>query len=172
MRQSRFTVSAIAAAVIITVFLYEPVSGLLYRLREPFYKFPIALDGNKAVIRCDNHGSGEFGAKRRNGRAHAGIDIAARIGAPVYAAKSGIVFTGNISHGYGKYIMIAHPDGFQTMYGHLSGWNVITSQRVKKGDVIGFVGKTGNAKSRAIQPHLHFEIRKRGEPIDPAGLLK
>ncbi len=172
MKQNYFTIAAVIAAVIVTIILYEPAALFVYKLREPFFKFPIALDKNKAVIRCDARGSGEFGAKRRNGRTHSGIDIVSAVGTPVYAAKSGIAFTGNIPHGYGKYIMMAHPDGFQTIYGHLSGWNVITAQCVRRGSLIGFVGKSGNAMAKSIQPHLHFEIRRRGEPVDPAGLLR
>ena len=74
--------------------------------------------------------------------------------------------------GYGKYIMIYHPDGFQTMYGHLSDYRVATGKNIRQGDVIGLTGKTGNAAYKAIQPHLHFEIRKDGEPQDPRRLMR
>jgi murein DD-endopeptidase MepM/ murein hydrolase activator NlpD len=94
------------------------------------------------------------------------------VGTPVYASRSGVALTGNIPQGYGRYVMIIHPDGLQSMYGHLSDWNVVSGQKVRRGDLIGYVGKTGNAARKAIEPHLHFEIRRRGEPIDPKGLLK
>jgi murein DD-endopeptidase MepM/ murein hydrolase activator NlpD len=96
----------------------------------------------------------------------------APIGTPVYASKSGMAFRGMVPTGYGKYIMIYHPDGSQTFYGHLSEWTVVSTQRVAQGEIVGFTGNTGNAKNRAIQPHLHFEIRKGGEPVDPQDIIR
>ena len=156
----------------ITVLLHDPVSLAIYKIREPYFAYPIRTEANRIIIRNDARGDGDFGAKRRNGRSHSGIDIKAPIGTPVCAAKSGIAFCGNVSTGYGKYVMIYHPDGTQTIYGHLSGWNIISTQKVRKGDIIGFVGKTGNASYKHIEPHLHFEIRKGGSPIDPLPLMR
>ncbi len=172
MDNKRRLLLTVIATVIVTIFLYEPVSLFVYKIREPYFRLPIRPESKKVLIRNDAYGDGAFGAKRRGGRKHLGIDIRAPIGEPVYASKSGMAFRGNVPHGYGKYVMIAHPDGTETMYGHLSDWNVISGDKVGRGDVIGFVGKTGNANVKAIEPHLHFEIRRRGEPIDPAGLLK
>ena len=157
----------------VTAFLYAPASILLYRIREPYFKRPIISGSSGIIVRHDSHGDGEYGSKRRNGRIHSGIDMVAPVGTPVYAAKSGIAFTGEVPTGYGKYIMIYHPDGFQTYYGHLSEWAINPVQYVNRGDLIGYVGKTGNAASKSIEPHLHFEIRKDGtEPQDPKELMK
>ena len=161
-----------ASTVSVTVFLYNPVSTLLYRVREPFFLRPVISSSSQIIVRNDAHGSGEFGTKRRNGRSHSGIDMLAPIGTPVYAAKSGIAFRGEVPTGYGKYIMIYHPDGYQTYYGHLSEWVALSTKHVRRGELIGYVGKTGNAASLSMQPHLHFEIRKDGEPQDPRGLMK
>ena len=68
--------------------------------------------------------------------------------------------------------MIYHPDGCLTYYGHLSEWAAPAAKHVRKGELIGYVGKTGNAASKSMQPHLHFEIRKSGEPQDPRRLMK
>ncbi|MCX5712922.1 MAG: hypothetical protein NTY47_07700, partial [Candidatus Omnitrophica bacterium] len=100
----------VAATVSVTIFLYDPVSALLYRIKEPFFLRPIISGSSQIIVRNDAHGSGEFGTKRRNGRSHSGIDILAPIGTLVYAAKSGIAFRGEVPTGYGKYIMIYHPD--------------------------------------------------------------
>jgi murein DD-endopeptidase MepM/ murein hydrolase activator NlpD len=142
-------------------------------MTEPAFKCPIAINSSEGVvIRNDAWGDGEFGSKRSNGRTHAGIDIQAPVGTPVMASKSGLAFRLNVPTGYGKYVLIYHPDGGITLYGHLSDWNIDSGARVRRGDVIGFVGKTGNAKSKLIEPHLHFEIRKDNVPQDPRKLMK
>ena len=167
------TLIAIPVTAIITAMAYEPVSIAIYKIAEPHFACPLNTDPKCIAIRSDALGGGEFGAKRRNGHPHAGIDIQAPVNTPVYASKSGIAFCGNVPTGYGKYVMIYHPDGFVTMYSHLSNWTVRSTQRVRKGQLIGFVGKTGNSASKYIQPHLHFEIRKDGtEPQDPKALMK
>ncbi len=162
----------LTVAVSVTVFLYKPASILIYKVREPYFLRPVISGSSQIIVRNDAHGSGDFGAKRRNGRTHSGIDMLAPVGTPVYAAKSGIAFRGEVPTGYGKYIMIYQPDGYQTYYGHLSDWVAKSTEHVRRGELIGYVGKTGNAASLSMQPHLHFEIRKDGEPQDPHGLMK
>lgn len=164
--------AALVLVVSITVILHEPVAILLYKIREPYFKRPIISGSPQIIVRNDAHGDGEFGTKRRNGRSHSGIDMLAPVGTPVYAAKSGIAFRGEVPTGYGKYIMIYHPDGYQTYYGHLSNWAVNSTRHVHQGDLIGYVGKTGNAASKSMQPHLHFEIRFDGEPKDPRKYMR
>ena len=171
MKLRLFVILAVLS-VAATAILYQPVSVAFFKLSEPYFACPIRSDLNKLTIRNDPIGEGDYGTKRRNGRAHSGIDIVAPIGTPVYASKSGLAFFGNVPTGYGKYVMIYHPDGTQTFYGHLSDWNGKAARRVRKGDLIGFVGKTGNAANKLIQPHLHFEIRKDGNPQDPRGLVR
>ena len=158
--------------VLATVLLYQPVSVIYFKITEPYFRSPLDISVDKLTIRNDSHGDGEYGAKRRNGRSHAGVDIFAPIGAPVYAARSGLAFFGNVPTGYGKYVMIYHPDGYQSIYGHLLNWNGKAAKKVRRGELIGFVGKTGNAANKLIQPHLHFEIRKDGEPQEPLKLMR
>ena len=104
---------------------------------------------------------------------HAGIDIAGSgiYGAAVVASDHGIVSTVIYSSvGYGNYIIIDHGGGFMSLYGHLSSIFVTKGEEVKQGDAIGAVGSTGNSTG----PHLHFEIRLKGDKLDPineAGLL-
>ena len=102
----------------------------------------------------------------RWGRMHNGIDIAGGddYGQPFYAAASGTVtWSGNDGGGYGNYVMIDHGNGYMTVYGHASALACSTGDYVNQGDVIGYVGDTGNATG----PHLHFEIRLNGEYMNP-----
>lgn len=171
----RYFIVALAAAgatLVAAIFLYKPASLLIYNIREPFFMRPIHTESSKMIVRNDSHGDGEFGSKRRNGRSHSGIDILAAVGTPVYASKSGMAFRAEVPTGYGKYVMIYHPGGYQTYYGHLSDWAIKPVQHVRRGDLIGYVGKTGNASSKSMQPHLHFEIRKEGEAQDPRRLMR
>ena len=134
--------------------------------REPAFAWPVSGPGCY-TLRHDIYGAGEFGSHRSGGRSHNGIDLAAPVGTPVAAAKSGVVRYGMKHNGMGKYLEVHHPDGCVTLYGHLSQILVGNGQFVALGQRIGLVGKTGNARPRAIQPHLHFELRLRGVPVDP-----
>ena len=166
LRRSLF-VASISLSIILTCVLYKPVSLIYYKIKEPYFSCPIRTDSGKIEIRNDAYGDGEFGAKRKNGRTHAGIDIRAPVGTPVYASKSGMAFRIYVPTGYGRYVMIYHPDGYQTIYAHLSEWKIPPATKIRMGQIIGLVGKTGNASNKRIDPHLHFEIRKDGQALDP-----
>ena len=94
---------------------------------------------------------------------HPGIDVGADYGTPVYAAGAGYVEQAEWYYGYGNFIRIDHDYGYETCYGHLSSMNVRPGQYVKKGQFIGRVGSTGYSTG----PHLHFELRKDGEQVNP-----
>lgn len=97
-------------------------------------------------------------------RFHYGMDFSARKGTPIYATGNGVVKRAdNRSSGYGKHIRIDHGFGYISLYAHLSKYNVRRGQRVKRGDVIGYVGNTG----RSVGPHLHYEIFKDKKKINP-----
>ncbi len=99
---------------------------------------------------------------------HLGIDLAADMGANIYAADGGVVvYAGSNSFGYGNMVMIDHGTGFQTLYAHLSQIFVSCGNNVTKGQVIGAAGATGNASG----PHLHFEVRTATAVIDPWDVL-
>lgn len=104
----------------------------------------------------------------RWGRLHGGLDISdgGVYGQPIYASASGTVtFSGGDNSGYGNYVIIDHGSGYTTLYGHCSSLVAVTGQYVNQGDLIGYVGSTGNSTG----PHLHFEIRLNGEKMDPLG---
>ncbi len=97
-------------------------------------------------------------------RFHYGMDFSARKGTPIYATGNGVVKRAdNRSSGYGKHIRIDHGFGYISLYAHLSKYNVRRGQRVKRGDIIGYVGNTG----RPVGPHLHYEIFKDKKKINP-----
>ena len=96
-------------------------------------------------------------------RLHAGIDIGAGTGTPVRSADDGVVLLSYFSSSYGNLIVIDHGGGISTMYAHQSARLVTAGQRVARGQLIGRVGSTGNSTG----PHLHFEVRVDGEPVDP-----
>lgn len=95
---------------------------------------------------------------------HAGMDFSAKTGTPVYATGDGVVDRAdNTASGYGNHIVIRHGFGYETLYGHLSKYKVRAGQRVKRGDVIGYIGSTGRSEA----PHLHYEVHKNGEVVNP-----
>jgi len=173
MNKPKLVLLTFLITAILTTALYRPVSIAVFHLTEPVFKCPVKLNsGEGIVVRNDAGGKGDFGSRRRNGRTHSGIDIQAPAGTPVMASKSGLAFCLNVPTGYGKYILIYHPDGMMTLYGHLSQWMTESAKEVKQGAVIGLVGRTGNANSKYIEPHLHFEIRKDNAPQDPWKLMR
>jgi murein DD-endopeptidase MepM/ murein hydrolase activator NlpD len=107
----------------------------------------------------------EYGS--RWGRLHAGIDIAAPTGTPIYAAQAGTVIFSGVQSGYGNVVIVSHDGGLTTLYGHQSRVAASNGQAVSQGDNIGFVGSTG----RSTGPHLHFETRYGGSPRNPRGCL-
>lgn len=95
---------------------------------------------------------------------HAGMDFSAKTGTPIYATGDGVVERAdNTASGYGNHIVIRHGFGYETLYGHLSKYKVRAGQKVKRGDVIGYVGSTGRSEA----PHLHYEVHKNGEVVNP-----
>jgi murein DD-endopeptidase MepM/ murein hydrolase activator NlpD len=94
---------------------------------------------------------------------HKGLDISAPTGTPIYASASGKVVKVEKDHGYGKNIMVDHGSGIVTRYAHLSNYAVKKGDQVKRGQLIAYVGNTG----RSTGPHLHYEVRLNGVPVDP-----
>jgi murein DD-endopeptidase MepM/ murein hydrolase activator NlpD len=103
----------------------------------------------------------------RWGRLHAGIDIAVPYGTPIHAAAAGTVVLAGWVTGYGNYTCIDHGGGMATCYAHQSAFAVSQGASVAQGQVIGYVGCTGHC----FGPHLHFEVRINGTPVDPLGYL-
>lgn len=101
-------------------------------------------------------------------RLHTGIDIGAPYGAPVIAADSGVVTYAGVMSGYGNVVVVDHGGGLATTYNHLSAFTVGSGQRVDRGEQVGAVGCSGYCTG----PHLHFEVRLNGSPVDPMPYLQ
>ncbi|WP_373635392.1 DUF5930 domain-containing protein [Yoonia sp. SS1-5] len=126
----------------------------LYRIAAE--KAPFALP-----VKSNFRFTSGFG--QRWGRLHAGADFAGPIGTPIYATADGVVTNASWSSGYGRLIKIRHEFGIETRYAHLNAMDVKVGQRVSRGDRIGAMGNSG----RSTGPHLHYEVRVGGEPVNP-----
>jgi hypothetical protein len=108
-----------------------------------------------------------FGYRRdpftRRERFHSGLDIKARLGDPVGASLGGVVQYAGWYHGYGNVVIVEHGGGVATHYAHLSAFAVEVGQEVARGTIVGYAGSTG----RATSPHLHYEVRIAGNPVNP-----
>jgi murein DD-endopeptidase MepM/ murein hydrolase activator NlpD len=108
-----------------------------------------------------------FGPKSGGGQ-NDGINVAVPEGTPIKAAEDGVVaYAGSELKGYGNLVLVRHSNGFVTAYAHASELNVKKGETIKRGQVIGKAGQTGNVSS----PQLHFEVRKGATPVDPTQYL-
>ncbi|MBS9773763.1 MAG: M23 family metallopeptidase [Tenacibaculum sp.] len=96
-------------------------------------------------------------------RMHNGMDFTATTGIPIFASGNGLIAKATRSATFGKVVYIKHGYGYETIYAHMSKIAVRKGQKVKRGDVIGYVGNTG----RSVAPHLHYEVHKDGRPVNP-----
>ncbi len=133
---------------------------------EAGFLFPVSLNGYQCMTSPYGYRVHPISGVTR---LHNGVDLAAVTGTPIFASKSGVVTTACIGwgNGYGNHVVINHGDGFSTLYAHQSALNVYEGQIVSQGDVIGYVGSTGNSTG----PHLHFTVFKNGETINPMSCI-
>jgi murein DD-endopeptidase MepM/ murein hydrolase activator NlpD len=95
---------------------------------------------------------------------HAGLDFTAPQGTPIYATANGTVrIAGNLGNGYGNHVVINHGYGYETLYGHMFRLKVQAGQKIKRGEILGWVGSTG----KSTGPHCHYEVHKNGRHLDP-----
>ena len=111
--------------------------------------------------------SSPYGLRFDGTEFHQGIDIAADMGAPIVATADGVVTAAGWNGGYGNMVDVDHGGGIVTRYGHASAVAVTVGQQVRRGEVIAYVGSTG----RSTGPHVHYEVRVNGVPVNPAGYL-
>lgn len=115
-----------------------------------------------------SHYGGRLDPFTQDADVHLGIDIVAPKGTPVKATADGVVRVSSRQSEYGNLIVLEHPNGFSTRYGHLFAFKVMAGQTVHKNDVIGYVGMTG----RATGPHLHYEVRLNDKAVNPRPYLR
>jgi murein DD-endopeptidase MepM/ murein hydrolase activator NlpD len=97
------------------------------------------------------------------GAFHTGVDLSANVGTSVKAAADGVVSLAEVMGGYGRLVVVDHGNGLQSYYAHLSRLNVVPGQEVRRGQILGLSGASG----RVTSPHLHYEVRQGGTPINP-----
>jgi len=116
--------------------------------------------------------TGSFGERidpfNGEGAFHTGVDISTNYGQPVIAPADGVVVFAAEAGGYGQLLVLEHGHGLSTRYGHLAGFAAVLGQSVRRGDVIGYVGRSG----RATGPHLHYEVRIQDVPVNPHKYLR
>lgn len=160
--------------LLLLILIFLPIFLIIniYFLDKHYFLCPIEYQKD-IIVRSDDLGEGNFDARRSAGRrTHKGIDLLADIGCPVMSVRSGVVIAATSSNGMGNYVIVKHLGDFKTVYGHLSEIYVCENQIVRQGQIIGSVGKTGNANHRSILPHLHFEARRNGVALDPLEYLQ
>ncbi|MFA5351037.1 MAG: M23 family metallopeptidase, partial [Candidatus Omnitrophota bacterium] len=131
----------VISSIIVLIFVFIGLNSL----DKQCFICPIEYKGD-ILIRNDNRGDGLFASSRSGRRMHKGVDLLADVGVAVLAAKSGRVISTNQNQGMGKYVIIRHADRYITIYGHLSEILVRKNDYIRQGQVIGRVGKTGNAR--------------------------
>jgi murein DD-endopeptidase MepM/ murein hydrolase activator NlpD len=95
---------------------------------------------------------------------HEGMDFTTKTGTPIYATGDGIIVRAdNTASGFGNHIVIRHGYGYETLYAHLSKYKARKGQRIKRGDIIGYVGSTGRSEA----PHLHYEVHQNNRAVNP-----
>ncbi len=122
--------------------------------------FPLA---KKDFVKLSSAYGYRYHPIRHKVKKHRGLDLVAKMGKPVYASAKGKVITNDRHAGYGNRIVLQHANGIKTLYGHLMKSKVRKGQTVKKGEIIGLVGQTGQTTG----PHLHYEIWIKSKKIDP-----
>lgn len=179
LEQAQATVEAIMSERIAKI---ELVAAERDRLRRICFDRPRQpLDGDGSWVDCPGVGvvipphavrwpvvdqvTSEYGP--RWGRMHEGIDIGGALGVPITAAESGRVDYAGWIGGYGNTIIVDHGGGMTTLYGHMHGFAVSAGQTVSIGQVLGYVGNSGFSEG----PHLHFEVRIGGAPVNPRKYL-
>jgi murein DD-endopeptidase MepM/ murein hydrolase activator NlpD len=128
-------------------------------LRKTFQKSPLRFS------RVSSFFGRRFHPIQRVMRQHFGIDYVAPKGTPVEAVSDGRIVSAGWSGGYGRLVVVGHAEGYQTRYGHLSGFGkgIRSGAPVRQGQVVGYVGSTGASTG----PHLHYEVRKNGSAVNP-----
>ncbi|MGH2752836.1 MAG: murein hydrolase activator EnvC family protein [Actinomycetota bacterium] len=148
--------------------LESEIDGIKQKILEAQAKASVAALGtsNRGFIWPLNGGiTSPYGP--RWGRMHTGIDINGYTGQPIVAAKEGRVIMASSYSGYGNTVIVDHGGGYSTLYAHMSSFNTSSGAGIDQGDIIGYVGCTGNCYG----DHLHFEVRVNGSPTDPMPYL-
>lgn len=144
---------------------YDVIAGLVKNKEQLLSHTPaIQPVSNKDLNRIASGFGYRIDPVYKTVKFHAGLDFAAPQGTPIYATADGTLTTsGSTGNGYGNHVVIDHGYGYETLYGHMVRVKFSAGQKVKRGEIIGWVGSTG----KSTGPHCHYEVHKNGEKIDP-----
>lgn len=139
---------------------YQEVFDMLAEKRDLLDHTPSILPARGYFSRGFGHKEDPFTGFKQF---HSGLDIANKKGTPIYATADGKVVSVRVNGGLGKMIAINHGFGYKTRYAHLDKYNIKVGQKVKRGDIIAYMGNTGYSTG----PHLHYEVLKNGKSVNP-----
>jgi murein DD-endopeptidase MepM/ murein hydrolase activator NlpD len=159
------TVNNLAARINYQVKSYNEINGFIKNKEQLLACTPaIQPVSNKDLKRIASGFGYRIDPVYKTTKFHAGLDFAAPQGTPIYATANGTVETaGNTGNGYGNHVVINNGYGYSTLFGHMFRIKVKHGEKVKRGEIIGWVGNTG----KSTGPHCHYEVHRNGEPVDP-----
>ena len=149
---------------------FDTITNLIENKSKMFASIPAIQPVSNVDLKRKTSGFGHrIDPIYKTKKMHYGIDFSAEIGTPVYATGDGVIKKAkkNNSGGYGKYIIIDHSDDYKTLYAHLNEITVKKGSKVKRGDIIGYVGNSG----KSTAPHLHYEVHYKDQKIDPVNFF-
>jgi hypothetical protein len=158
-------IDALSKRIYIQSKSFDEVIRMAGSKQQLINSIPAIMPVNNKNLR---HQPGAFGYRThpiyKTSEFHPGMDFACPQGTPIYATGDGVVERAdNMAQGYGNHVVISHGYGYQTLYGHMSKISCRAGQRVKRGELIGYVGSTGLSTA----PHVHYEVMKNGEKMNP-----
>ncbi|WP_153798183.1 M23 family metallopeptidase [Foetidibacter luteolus] len=144
---------------------YQEIDGLINNKEKLLAAIPaIQPVSNKSLTRVASGFGTRIDPVYKINKFHAGLDFTAPQGTPIYATADGTVKESDYNAGgYGNHVVINHGFGYETLYGHMVRIKARTGTKVKRGEVIGYVGSTG----KSTGPHCHYEVHRNGQPVDP-----
>jgi murein DD-endopeptidase MepM/ murein hydrolase activator NlpD len=150
---------------------YDTLKTTTFARFDRNYMLRLQRNTQPNIWPIDGRLMGPFGGRSDpfsgEGAYHTGVDISAPTGTPVKAAADGVVSYAQYFGGYGRLVIVTHSSGMQTYYAHLSKFDVIAGQEIRQSELVGRVGSTG----RVTAPHLHYEVRVGGAPVNPYRFL-
>lgn len=158
-------IDQLTKATVIQSRSYDDVWNLIQNQDKMLASIPAIMPLKQSDIKLMASGFGmRIDPIYKTSHFHAGMDLVADIGKPVYSTGDGRVeFAGRDASGYGIHVIIDHGFGYKTLYGHLSELKCVEGQKITRGDLIGLIGSTG----KSVGPHLHYEVHKNGVPVNP-----
>jgi len=163
-----FSLNKISTSLALSFKEAEDTKLSLKELKERVAEIQKKMAGTPSIWPIRGRISSRFGFRWSPWRGfHTGVDIQASYGTPIKVTADGVVAYAGWRQGYGKAVIIDHGNNFSTWYGHASAFTVRVGERVRRGDIIAYVGSTGYSTG----PHLHYEVRKNDGPINPVAFL-